>query len=160
MQGQYLLQSALALWSVALGAFLCAVYDVFRLFRLRRKQNAVLLFFCDFAFCVISAVCMSVLFFNLSYGRMRAYSFVFVLIGFLIWRFTVSRFVMSLMLKFITMACRIMNSIKMRVIGVCKHISRRIYTSVYCKRALADARLFMKLKRKEEENDTEKTDAC
>lgn len=145
---------ALAIWSVAVGAFLCAVYDVFRLFRLRRKQNAVLLFVSDLTFCTIAALSMLLLFFNLSYGRMRAYSFVLAFVGFLIWRFTVSRFVMAFMLKLINAVCKLLNSIKMRVIRAYKRMSCRIYTVCYCKTAVADIK-----KRKEQEYDTKKTDA-
>ncbi len=160
MQGEYLLHSALALWSVAVGAFLCAVFDVFRLFRLRRAQNAAVLFICDFTFCVISAVVMLVLFFNLSYGRIRAYAFVFALIGFLIWRFTVSRLVMTLMLRFVTAACKILNLIKMRVYGIFKRISRRVYTCYYCNRTVAGVKKSTEFKRKEQENDRKEADPC
>lgn len=147
---------ALALWSVIVGAFLCAVYDVFRLFRLRRKQNAVLLFVCDIVFSVISAVCTAVLFFNLSYGRMRAYSFLLIAVGFLIWRFTVSRAVMRLMLVLINALSKILNSIKMRVLAIIKLNARRIYTICSCRGIIAEARK-IKPKRKENQNDTEKT---
>lgn len=160
MQGEYLLHTALALWSVAVGAFLCAVFDVFRLFRLRRKQNAVVLFICDFAFCIICSVVMSVLFFNLSYGRMRAYAFVFALIGFLIWRLTVSRLVMSLMQRIVTAVFRILNLIKMRVYHVLKRITRRIYTRVYCRNTVDGVRNLKDFKRKEQENDTKETGTC
>ncbi len=127
---------ALAVWSLIVGAFLCAVYDIFRLFRLCRRQNALLLFFCDLLFCLFATVCLLLLFFNLSYGRMRLYAFALSVAGFLIWRFTVSRFVMSLLLKLIKRAEKILNSIKMRVIAKGKRISRRIYTKRYCKNAV------------------------
>ncbi|MBO5869281.1 MAG: spore cortex biosynthesis protein YabQ [Clostridia bacterium] len=156
MQDVYFLHSALAFWSVVVGAFLCAVYDVFRLFRLRRKQNGVLLFVCDFAFCLISAIVMLVLFFNLSYGRMRAYAFVFALIGFLIWRMTASRLVMSLMYKIITATCKVLNLIKMRVCVIVKHILRRIYTIRYCNKTVAK----IEVKRKEQKNDRKETGSC
>lgn len=159
MSGEYLLHTELALWSVLLGAFLCAVYDVFRLFRLRGKQNAVVLFVCDLAFCIISAVCMLILFFNLSYGKMRGYAFVFVILGFLIWRFTVSRLVMSLMLRLVKMVSRVLNSIKMRVICIIKRIMRRIYTSCYCKRNIKRIIDFKEVKRKENNNDGKETDS-
>lgn len=153
MQGEYLLHSALALWSVALGAFLCAVYDVFRLFRILKKQNAVVLFICDVAFCIISAVCMMIMFFNLSYGRMRAYAFVFALAGFLIWRFTVSRAVMSLMKRLVTAVYNLLNSAKMRVKRFIKRISHRIYTIYYCKKNIKSIENLKEVKRKENEND-------
>lgn len=156
MQDKYVLHTALALWSVILGAFLCAVYDVFRLFRLRRKQNAVMLFICDVLFCLISALSLLILFFNLSFGRMRAYAFVLCLIGFLIWRFTVSRFVMTLMGKLFDFVSRILHSLKMHIVFIYKRIARHAYTSAYCRKAVSDLKN-LKFKRKEEKNDTEET---
>ncbi len=147
---------ALAIWSLAVGAFLCAVYDIFRLFRLRRKQNAALLFVCDVLFCVISAVCLTLLFFNLSHGKMRAYSFLLAALGFLVWRLTVSRVVMHLMLKLVNAVSRILNSIKMRLLGIIRLNARRIYTIHSCRSIIAEARK-IKPKRKENQNDTEKT---
>ncbi len=105
----------LALASLCVGAFLCAVYDVFRLFRLVREQNGVALFLSDLLFCIIASLCMTVLFFNLSFGRMRAFAFVFALIGFLIWRSTVGRVVMLLMKKLLAILKKLLNSIKTRL---------------------------------------------
>ena len=136
MNNEYLLHMALALWSVILGAFLCAVYDVFRLLRLVRRQNAFVVFLCDFIFCVFSAVCLLVLFFNLSYGRVRFYALALAIAGFLVWRFTVSRLVMTLLMKLIKQIKKLLISIKMRVSVRLKRLSRRIYTKRYCKKAI------------------------
>ena len=58
-----------------------------RLFRLLKKQNAVLLFFADIAFSLFAAVAVCILFFNLSNGKMRAYPLVLIAVWFLICRF-------------------------------------------------------------------------
>ena len=136
MNNEYLLHMALAVWSVMLGAFLCAVYDVFRLFRLVRKQNAVIVFISDFIFCIFSAVCLLILFFNLSYGKVRFYALAFVIVGFMVWRFTVSRLVMMLLLKLIRQVKRLLASIKMRIDERLKRLLRRIYTKRYCRYAV------------------------
>ena len=136
MNNEYLLHMALALWSVILGAFLCAVYDIFRLLRLVRRQNAFVVFLCDFIFCVFSAVCLLVLFFNLSYGRVRFYALALAIAGFLVWRFTVSRLVMTLLVKLIKRIKKLLISIKMRISVRLKRLSRRIYTKRYCKKAI------------------------
>lgn len=138
MSNEYLLHMALAVWSLIVGAFLCAVYDVFRLFRLRKKQNAIVLFICDLIFCLIATVSLLILFFNLSYGRMRMYALVLAVVGFLIWRLTVSRLVMHLMQKLIKQTEKILNSIKTRLASRIQRISRRIYTKHYCKRAVKE----------------------
>ena len=136
MNNEYLLHTALAAWAFVLGAFLCAVYDVFRLFRLNRKQNAILLFFSDILFCVFSTVCLLILFFNLSYGRVRFYALAITFIGFLVWRFTVSRLVMMLINKLLGRIKKLLTSIKMRISVKLKRLSRRIYTKNYCKKAV------------------------
>ena len=137
MNEEYLLHSLLVLWSLALGGFLCAVYDIFRLFRLERKPNAVLVFFEDLVYCVFSALCILILFFNLSYGRMRGYAFIFILLGFLLWRFTVSRLVMPLMQKLIMLLKKLLNSLKMRFLAFLKRRLRRLYTRHYCKKTVS-----------------------
>ncbi len=148
MESDLILHQALALWSVIVGAFLCVVYDVFRVTRLRRRQNSVLLFFCDIAFCLIATCAMLLLFFNLSFGKMRAYAFALVAIGFLVWRLTVSRFVIGLLIKFLTVTERFLNSIKMRALAVVRRLSRRIYTMCYCRNVVRGIRK-MKFERKE-----------
>lgn len=139
------------LWSLVAGAFLCAVYDLFRITRLRRRQNAVLLFVCDFAFCMVATCVMLLLFFNLSYGRVRGYAFAFAVIGFLTWRFTVSRLVIKLILLALNAAERLLNSVKMRVRRVVLRLMRRIYTACYCFNALNSVKK-MKFKRKDIKN--------
>ncbi len=153
----YSLHTVLALWSVAVGALLCAVYDLFRITRLRRKQNSFVLFISDFVYCVISACIMTVLFFNLSYGRMRAYAFAFAIVGFLIWRLTVSKVAILLLNKAIDFVGKLLNSIKIRVTFVLTNIIRRIYTSIYCNISIRNASngCRMLMKRKENENETD-----
>ena len=136
MSGEYLLHTVLAVWAVITGAFLCAVYDIFRLFRLCRRVGSLLLFFSDLVFCTFATVCLLILFFNLSYGRVRMYALVLVFFGFLIWRFTVSRIVMTLLLKLIRRTQKIVRSIKMRISVRIKRLFRRIYTRNYCRRAV------------------------
>lgn len=136
METNFTLHALLVLWAFILGCFLCGVYDVFRVLRLRRKQNAIVLFFFDLLFCGIAAVALLLLFFNLSYGRVRAYALAFAFCGFLLWRFTVSRAVIALCLRFINFAERLLNSLKMRVGSLIRRTARRVYTVFYCRVAV------------------------
>ena len=148
------------IWSLAIGVFLCAVYDIFRITRLRKKQNAVTLFVFDLLFCIIATCSFLLLFFNLTYGRVRVYSFVFALIGFLIWRSTVSCLVIGIILRVIKIAEKLLNSIKMRVRSFVVLASRRIYTGYYCCNTANKAKSgfgLMKLKGKEKEYEQKKT---
>ncbi len=124
---------ALSVASFILGAFLCAVYDAFRIFRLRRRFNSAVLFFSDIIYSLIVSLSLLLLYFNFTYGRVRVYAFVIALLGFLAWRFTVSRLVISLVMRFIDFAVRVLDSLKMRVFGLIKRTSRRIYTAFYCR---------------------------
>jgi spore cortex biosynthesis protein YabQ len=154
------LNMALTLWAVVAGAFLCAVYDVFRVGRLRHDQNAWLLFFNDILFCVISACTMMLLFFNLSYGKIRGYAVVFSLAGFLVWRATVSRFLIFILNRALDAAEEFLKLTMTRMSFVARRISRRIYTYFYCKKAVRSSKKCFSLlneKRKEAENETEKT---
>ncbi|MBR4799027.1 MAG: spore cortex biosynthesis protein YabQ [Clostridia bacterium] len=84
----------LALWSAACGGSLCAVYDVFRLFRTGRKPGGVRLFFADLLYCVFVYAAFALLFFNLTHGKVRWFAFAFAAGGFGLWRITVSRLFM------------------------------------------------------------------
>ena len=106
------IQTALGFWAFVTGIFLCAVYDIFRVLRLRRRVNGLMLFVADFAFCLVSAVAMLVLFFNLSFGKVRIYAFVFALLGFLLWRFTVGRAFVALVGRVIDFLHSIVSAIK------------------------------------------------
>ena len=136
--------SMLVIASLALGAFLSAVYDIFRLARLIREQKGVILFINDFVYSIIAALCMTVLFFNLSYGRMRAFAFAFVIVGFLIWRISVGKIFMLLMSRLIRLIKRILISIKTRIIAIISAIIGWINRKKGALRA--------RLKRKENEN--------
>ena len=147
------------LWSLVIGAFLCATYDLFRITRLTKKQNPITLFIFDLLFCIIAACSFLLLFFNLTYGRVRVYSFVFALVGFLVWRFTVSRLVIGIILRVIKITKKLLNSIKMRVCFKITLASRRIYTYNYCSRTEDKAKngFALMLKGKEKEDEQKKT---
>ncbi len=131
---------ALVVASFVLGAVLCAVYDLFRVFRLRRKTNAVLLFVSDIVYSAIVSLSLLLLYFNFTYGRVRVYAFAVVLLGFLAWRFTVSRLAINLCLRFMDFAARVLNSSKMRIVRFLKRTLRRIYTDFYCRFTIKSSR--------------------
>ena len=91
MSVSYHLHTLLALWSLLLGVFLGFCYEFFR-FAHRLHPGAVwLIFLEDLLFSGICLCGMLLLFFNLSYGRMRLYAFVGVPTGFVLWYFTLGR---------------------------------------------------------------------
>ena len=133
MQVIQLNQSVLAVWSLVIGAVLCAFYDILRAFRLVGRTRALTLFVLDFSFCLISALLMLVMFYNLTFGRIRAYAFVFMLVGFLIWRFTVGKVFISIVWRIILFVKGILSSVKTRIVAVWQIVARYIHTKSYCR---------------------------
>ncbi len=153
----------LAVWAVAVGGLLCAVYDVFRVIRLRLGlRKGIPLFICDFAFCMFATLCMLVLFFNLTYGKVRLYAFWFVFLGFGLWRVTVGRLIVALLLWLLGVLSNFFDLAKQRIKVWISAVMRIIYTKNYCRRTLTQASGgFGLLKRKEavNERNTKQTDA-
>lgn len=157
MGGNGILSVDLAVWSFACGVLLCGIYDIFCVSRLIKKQNALILFINDFLFCIIAALVMLVLFFNLSFGEPRLYAFLFALLGFLLWRYTVSRFYIWLIRRMVEFTSNLLNSIKTRIITFLKRVMRFIYNDFYChqtaKRSKKGFGLLKLQKLKRKEND-------
>jgi len=123
-----------------LGGFLCIVYDVLRVMRMKFCcRKGVTLFISDFLFCIFATVCMLVLFFNLTYGKVRVYAFVFALMGFLLWRVTFGRLITALLLKLLNLFSAIYNLAKKRVFAIVLQIMRSIYTKNCCRRLVKNA---------------------
>lgn len=123
MSVSYHLHTMLALWSVLLGVFLGFCYEFFR-FAHRLHPGAVwLIFLEDLLFSGLCLCGMLLLFFNLSYGRMRLYAFVGVPAGFILWYFTLGRlFRLAFM--------RLVAGIKARLRPPLTYARARIYTCV------------------------------
>lgn len=91
MSVSYHLHTLLALWSLLLGVFLGFCYEFFRFAHRLHPRSVWLIFLEDLLFSGICLCGMLLLFFNLSYGRMRLYAFVGVPMGFILWYFTLGR---------------------------------------------------------------------
>lgn len=88
MSVSYSLHFLLAGWSVLAGIALGFLYEFFRLLHRLHARSVLLLFLDDLLFCLCCTCALSLLFFNLSYGRMRLYAFAGFSAGFAIWYFT------------------------------------------------------------------------
>ena len=87
MSVDYTLHSLLAFWSVILGVACGFVYEFFRLLHRLHPRAYWLILLEDLFFGSICTAGMMLLFFNLSFGRMRCYAFPGVLLGFILWYF-------------------------------------------------------------------------
>lgn len=91
MSVSYSLHYLLAVWSVLTGMLLGFLYEFFRLLHRVHPQLSWLIFLEDLLYCLFCTGGMLLLFFNLSFGRMRMYAFVGVALGFAVWYFTLGK---------------------------------------------------------------------
>lgn len=81
--------------SVAVGAALCILYDMFRILRLTHRWSYAAVFWQDIFYCFLCAVITYGLLLVRSSGVVRVYPLIGEVIGFIICRFTLSRAVMK-----------------------------------------------------------------
>jgi hypothetical protein len=155
VQRNLLSDNVLALWAFVVGLFLCAVYDLFRVARLVKRPNTFVLFLSDLAFSLIAICSFLLLFFNLSFGKIRVYAILFSVLGFFLWRVTVSKVTVGLTLKLVKKAEKFLKTQKSRAVFLIIKTSRIIYTYHYCKNAVKSIK---KLKLKEVKDATVKND--
>ncbi len=92
METDYGLHFILFFASIVNGAVLGLIYDCFRVSRMFFLKNKVVIFFEDLVFSLICAASFMILFYNFSFGMMRAYAFLGSIGGFCIYYFTAGRF--------------------------------------------------------------------
>ncbi len=86
-------QGGTLLYALSLGALLCGFYDVFRLDRIIFKRGTVAVFLQDLLFWLISAFATVCLFILKTNGQTRIFVLLAMLIGFFIYRLTISRLI-------------------------------------------------------------------
>lgn len=97
------------LCSVVVGAFLCAIYDIFRIARIAFKASDTLVFIQDIFYFVITLAISFVLVIEYNQGVLRGFLLIGELLGFVIYFFTVSRLIMCCangvidLVKFVTL---------------------------------------------------------
>ena len=114
------------LYSLAIGAVLSAVWDIFRIAHIALRPievnkslilvHGTVLFICDVVFAFISALIITVFTFHVNEGRFRLISLASVLLGFLIYRHTVGRVVMLLSDKIISIIYKTVHFIYMHTL--------------------------------------------
>ena len=73
------------LWSVLLGVVTGILYDVFRIIRIAFRHNAVMVFFEDILFCMITSCMLILMIFCANYGIVRWFSVMGCAAGFFIY---------------------------------------------------------------------------
>ena len=114
--------------SILNGVLLGLVYDCFRVSRMFFLKNRVVIFIEDLLFCTVCALSFVLLFYNFSFGKMRAYAFLGSIGGFCVYYFTLGRFTRHVCECVYAFASprikRIINMIKAAMFAV----EKRIYT--------------------------------
>ena len=105
-------QGFVFLFSCAVGIFLGAFYDIFRIIRIAFNSRWLSIFFQDFIFCIISALSVILLVFYTNSGTVRWFSLVGCFLCFLVYHLTVGKFIMFMAKKIIDFIKRVLNFIK------------------------------------------------
>lgn len=87
-------QSLTLLYSFALGALLCVCYDFIRAMRKNGLNSFAAVFFTDIVFWIISGFVTFIFLMSRTNGEIRAYVLVSELLGFVLFRITLSRFLL------------------------------------------------------------------
>ena len=93
-------QGVVFLYSLIFGFFLACVFDVFKAKRILFKCKSIVIFFDDLIFCILSSLLLLIYIYNVYSGSVRWFEFIPCVCGFCIQRFTVSRFLITLLLSF------------------------------------------------------------
>lgn len=99
-------ETVFALMSLV-GALLGFIYDAFKFKRILFGKCTLVLFFDDFTFMLISCVIFILSVFILNNGRIRWYEFAFCIIGFSVYRITLSKIIMPFLILLAKMIRRL-----------------------------------------------------
>ena len=113
-------------YSVALGALLCAVYDVFRIIRIAFGAKQIAVFVEDMVFSLIALILTFVFVITFNNGEVRFFVLIGELLGFIVYYFTVGRAVMLLSKAIINLVKKIFSFIYTPFVKVCKVIGTKI----------------------------------
>lgn len=104
-------QLTVFLYSLTVGAFICVLYDLFRILRMMFGAGKVLLFLEDLLFCLLATGVIIIFLFHANSGEIRWFAMAGAFIGFFIYYNTVSRFIIFLLMKLIRLVKRVLKFI-------------------------------------------------
>ena len=105
-------QAVVFLFSCAVGVFLGAFYDVFRIIRIAFNSRWLSIFFQDFIFCIFSALSVILLVYYTNSGIVRWFSLAGCFLCFLLYHMTIGRLIMFAAKKIIAFIKKVLNFIK------------------------------------------------
>ena len=95
-----------SLYSICLGVILCVCYDILRSFRRATNSGTVAIFLGDILYFTVSAFVVFIFLLARTNGEIRGYVLLCTLLGFVIFRVTISRFVVMIITFFMSLIVR------------------------------------------------------
>ena len=135
MEIDYISHHLLFFTSLAAGVVSGAVYDAVKLSR-AFFRGRVFLFVTDLLFCLYHSCIMCVLFFNYSYGRIRAYALLASALGFAAYYFTLGRVTKSVFAVIKAVMRRFLKKVSSGLSRRCGRLYRRAYSYFSMRSAL------------------------
>lgn len=99
------------LYSCLLGGVICVIFDFFRVIRICIKCHSVFVFIQDIIFFIITTVLISAFTVLLGDGNFRAFILFGVIIGFVLYFFTISLFLMNLLKRIVNAIKRLLKKL-------------------------------------------------
>lgn len=97
------------LLSLLLGAFLCVVFDFFRVLRLIGLNGKISVFIEDMLFFIIAAFCIFAFYMKITDGKFRLIVPISALLGFVIYRVTIGKLLFFVIKKIVNFIIKIFN---------------------------------------------------
>lgn len=113
--------------SILLGAFLGLFFDVFKILRLLIKHHNIFIFIEDILFFLISAIFSYNFMMNISYGQIRLFILTGELIGFILYKLSISNLIVKAILFVIS---KLINLLKILFKNIIRFFIKPFYKSI------------------------------
>lgn len=124
------LQIKIFLGSIAVGAILSFLYDIFKSIRFAFKSNKQHILFYDILYFFISAFITFIFILSVNCGEIRFYIIAGEIIGFCIYCMTLSRLFMKFFICMISILKKVVNKVYLVIYIPCVSVLKKIYNRV------------------------------
>lgn len=109
------LQPKIFLYSFVLGIMISIYFDLFKAIRVLHKFSNLQVFFQDIAFFLVVTPSVFIFLIAFTYGVLRGYVLIGLVLGFVIWRITLSRYFILIMAYFFGLLKKIFANLSAKV---------------------------------------------
>ncbi|MBR0465987.1 MAG: spore cortex biosynthesis protein YabQ [Clostridia bacterium] len=110
------------LYSLSLGGIFCLCYDFLRAFRYCFRSKTLFYFFSDLLFFALSGVVTFLLLLALTYGEIRGYVILGILLGFVLFRIIFSKITLWLFIKLWSFILKLLSFVSKLNAALCRKI--------------------------------------